>query len=153
MTITDVDSTATDVDGTGAAEPLTVPLSAVGSADVMSVGGKGANLGEMLGSGFPVPTGFVVTAAAYRRVIGEAGLRDRLAEITVQASTATPDELADLARTARALIADVSVPDDLVAEISTMSAEHCAGARVAVRSSANTSAHAGGEPAGEDDGG
>jgi len=33
--------------------------------DVSSVGGKGANLGEMVNAGFPVPDGFVVTAHAY----------------------------------------------------------------------------------------
>ncbi len=30
------------------------------------VGGKGANLGELTSQGFPIPSGFVVTAEAYR---------------------------------------------------------------------------------------
>jgi pyruvate,water dikinase len=126
----------TDAVRPAAAEPLTLALSDVGSSDVLVVGGKGANLGEMLASGFPVPSGFVVTAGAYRRVIGDSGIRERLADITASAATAAPDELSQLARTARDLIADVSVPDDLVAEISTMYGHHCAGERVAVRSSA-----------------
>jgi len=33
--------------------------------DIAIVGGKGANLGEMTRSGFPVPPGFIVTAQAY----------------------------------------------------------------------------------------
>ena len=33
--------------------------------DIPSVGGKGANLGEMTKAGIPVPPGFVVTANAY----------------------------------------------------------------------------------------
>lgn len=46
----------------------------IGAADVDLVGGKGANLGEMARAGFPVPPGFCVTAAAYRRLIDSAGL-------------------------------------------------------------------------------
>jgi pyruvate,water dikinase len=127
---------AARIDQAGTPEPLTISLSDVGSPDVLLVGGKGANLGEMLGRGFPVPPGFVITAAAYRRVIDESGIRQRLADITATAATADPGELTDLARTARDLLREVDVPDDLVAEVSRMYAQHCEGARVAVRSSA-----------------
>ena len=37
----------------------------VGKKDISSVGGKGANLGEMTNTGIPVPPGFIVTAYAY----------------------------------------------------------------------------------------
>ena len=37
----------------------------VGREDVGTVGGKGANLGEMTSFGIPVPPGFIVTAEAY----------------------------------------------------------------------------------------
>ena len=36
------------------------------------VGGKGANLGEMVKAGFPVPPGFCVTTAAFQRFITQA---------------------------------------------------------------------------------
>ncbi len=123
-------------DSPSAAEPSTIALSEVGSSDVLLVGGKGANLGEMLASGFPVPDGFVVTAAAYRRVVDESGIRQRLADITAAAATADAGELTELARTARDLLGEVSLPDDLIAEVTRMYAAHCAGALVAVRSSA-----------------
>ena len=51
-------------------------------ADVEIVGGKGANLGELAGAGFPVPSGFVVTARAYLDALGAAGVRARLAELS-----------------------------------------------------------------------
>ena len=120
----------------GSAGALTISLAEVGSPDVLLVGGKGANLGELLRSGFPVPSGFVVTAEAYRRVVAESGIQQRLADITKAAATAAPDELTELARTARGLLVNVNVPDDLVAEVTRMYAEHCHGERVAVRSSA-----------------
>ncbi len=37
--------------------------------DIATVGGKGANLGEMTGAGFPVPPGFCVTTEAYHAFI------------------------------------------------------------------------------------
>ena len=48
--------------------PLVVPLEQVGAADLALVGGKAANLAEMLRLGLPVPRGFCLTAEAYRRV-------------------------------------------------------------------------------------
>ena len=43
-------------------------FSEVGLDDVMLVGGKGANLGELTRAGLPVPPGFVVTSEAYSRI-------------------------------------------------------------------------------------
>ncbi|PJA11239.1 hypothetical protein COX67_00825, partial [Candidatus Falkowbacteria bacterium CG_4_10_14_0_2_um_filter_36_22] len=37
----------------------------VGKNDVGSVGGKGANLGEMVNASLPIPYGFIITAQAY----------------------------------------------------------------------------------------
>jgi rifampicin phosphotransferase len=42
------------------------PLTEVGRNDLEIAGGKGANLGELVQAGFPVPAGFVVTTEAYR---------------------------------------------------------------------------------------
>lgn len=42
-------------------------FSEVAANDVALVGGKGANLGEMAGAGFPVPPGFCITVEAYRK--------------------------------------------------------------------------------------
>ena len=43
---------------------MIVSFEEIGREDVASAGGKGANLGEMVGKGFPVPPGFVVSAHA-----------------------------------------------------------------------------------------
>lgn len=59
-------------DTTRAAVPqdrLVEDLREVGAADLPRVGGKGANLGELMRAGFPVPAGFVVTTAAYEAVV------------------------------------------------------------------------------------
>ena len=44
----------------------------VGKEDVATVGGKGANLGEMTQAGFPVPPGFIVTVHAYTEFLDKA---------------------------------------------------------------------------------
>ncbi|HWQ96344.1 MAG TPA: PEP/pyruvate-binding domain-containing protein [Candidatus Methylomirabilis sp.] len=42
--------------------------------DISLAGGKGANLGELIRAGFPVPPGFVVTTAAYDRFVADNSL-------------------------------------------------------------------------------
>lgn len=47
----------------------TVPLSDQAALDVCLVGSKAASLAKLLRAGFPVPTGFVVTAAAFEQFL------------------------------------------------------------------------------------
>ena len=63
----------------GDAPPAVAGFEALSRADVEYAGGKGANLGELTGAGFPVPPGFVVGAAAYGAFCDDGGLRDRIA--------------------------------------------------------------------------
>ncbi len=45
--------------------------------DIPSVGGKNANLGEMISVGIPIPPGFAVTAYSYKKFIEETGISDK----------------------------------------------------------------------------
>lgn len=56
-----------------------LPIGEVRAGDSAQAGGKGANLGELVGQGFPVPPGFVVCAAAYAAFLETAGLRSEIA--------------------------------------------------------------------------
>lgn len=103
--------------------------------DTDSVGGKGANLGELTAGGLPVPPGFVITGEAYLNAIDRAGIRDRLVAILAEARTAAQDDLDHLASEARSLVHSVPIPDDLAAGIVEGYARLGAGVRVAVRSS------------------
>jgi len=49
--------------------------------DIPSVGGKNANLGEMIGAGIPVPPGFAITAYSYKRFIEETKISEKIYEI------------------------------------------------------------------------
>ncbi len=46
--------------------------------DTSVAGGKGANLGEMIRAGLPVPPGFVITSAAFQSFIEDAGLHSEI---------------------------------------------------------------------------
>lgn len=56
-------------------------LEAVGASDIVVVGAKAANLGELLAEGFPVPNGVVVTTAAYRELTTAPAFRDAVAAV------------------------------------------------------------------------
>ena len=50
----------------------------ISRTDLETAGGKGANLGELAGAGFPVPPGFVLTTDAYRTFV-----RDNIIEAAI----------------------------------------------------------------------
>jgi phosphohistidine swiveling domain-containing protein len=91
------------VDG---AAPLTVNLADIDRSAVALAGGKGANLGDLLQSGFPVPVGFVLTTRAYALAAEAAGVDPaRPAEAAERLRTsAVPDAIANAAREAYAAL-------------------------------------------------
>ncbi|MEI5584707.1 MULTISPECIES: phosphoenolpyruvate synthase [unclassified Agromyces] len=117
----------------------------VGLGDAASVGGKGANLGEMTSAGLPVPPGYVVTASAYLEAIEHAGVRARLLEgfRAAAANADDPDALARAAAELRKIVRSIPIPDDVRQAILGEYHRLGAGAAVAVRSSATSEDAAG----------
>lgn len=110
-------------------------LTELGKDDGALAGGKGANLGELLRAGLPVPPGFVVSTAAYRHFVAANSLQ---AEIERRARSAPPDDMAALTGAANA-IGDLFAKSTLPPEIAAAVREAYATLReppVAVRSSA-----------------
>ena len=103
--------------------------------DSGSVGGKGANLGELTAGGLPVPPGFVVTGEAYLDATAQAHVRERLVAILDEARAALPDDLDRLAGEAKGLVRSVQVPDDLAEAVLAAYERLGDHLRVAVRSS------------------
>ena len=58
-----------------------VSLADVGAGDRSIAGGKGANLGELVRAGFPVPPGFVITTVAYGLMLEKSGLAQTLVDL------------------------------------------------------------------------
>jgi pyruvate,water dikinase len=114
-------------------------------ADVPQVGGKTASLGELYGelaaAGVRVPNGFAVTAAAYRALLAQDGLRDRLAAILTGVTGEDVAALAVAGAQLRALVESTPLPpgleDGIVSAYGALAREHGSGPpAVAVRSSA-----------------
>ena len=59
-------------------------LEEIRKEDIISVGGKGASLGEMASLGLPVPRAFVVTAQAFRRFLVETDLEEKIFSLSDQ---------------------------------------------------------------------
>ncbi len=95
---------------------LVVWLEDLGLADVPSVGGKNASLGELLRelgrAGVRVPTGFATTAVAWRAFVAVNRIEGAIAG-HLQAWRSGQASLADTGHAIRALILASTLPDDL----------------------------------------
>jgi pyruvate,water dikinase len=89
----------------------------IGINDVPSVGGKNASLGEMIRNlaekGVNVPSGFAVTAYAYKYMIEKAGVDAKIREILSDLNTHDVQNLAERGQKVRNLIKNTSIPSDL----------------------------------------
>ena len=109
----------------------------IDQTQVAVVGGKGAHLGELSKiKGVRVPAGFCVTTDAFRRIMAEApsidDWLDRLSRLRPEDREAILTLSAEIRRTLEA----VTIPDDLVAAITSALARLGEHAAYAVRSSA-----------------
>ncbi|MCV7213376.1 phosphoenolpyruvate synthase [Mycolicibacterium canariasense] len=106
--------------------------------DADQAGGKGANLGELIAAGLPVPPGFVVTCDAYRASMRAGGVDAELAAVHREALGIVDDpaRLDELCRRMRELVHSADPTPELRDAI--VAAYHALGphALVAVRSSA-----------------
>ena len=88
-------------------------LEEVRRGDVAVAGGKGANLGDLSGKGFPVPPGFVVSAQACQDFFQTIGLEKEFGVLT----DAAPVDLEKHCATIRAVIGKADLPQDLTGAI------------------------------------
>jgi len=100
------------------------------------VGGKGANLGEMVQSGFPVPDGFVITAQAYFRFIKANNLEDKVRAILEPLDVNNSQKLQKAAKQVQEIILKAKMPDELATNIITAYHKLGKNVNVAIRSSA-----------------
>ncbi|MEC7525315.1 MAG: phosphoenolpyruvate synthase [Myxococcota bacterium] len=119
-----------------APSPRAPSLSALRLADVPRAGGKGANLGELIAAGLPVPPGFVVTADAYLDAMDRAGVREDLAKMAAALDADDPEALEVVTGQLRDMVTHAGIPAGLRAEIREAYAVLGDGVPVAVRSSA-----------------
>ena len=124
---------------TRASTTLVLDLADVGRAMLARVGGKGANLGEMLHAGLPVPPGFVLTVDAYELVRESAGIGARIDALLRGVPIDDPAALQRIAAQLRETFARVPIPEELISDVESAYRRLASGdgdALVAVRSSA-----------------
>ncbi len=88
-------------------------LDEVTKDDVTLVGGKAANLGELLRAGIRVPPGFVVTAEAYKKFMEETGLFKKIIDMIKSIDVNNTEQLEETSRKIKQLIMDTPMPRDL----------------------------------------
>lgn len=107
--------------------------------NIAEAGGKGANLGEMTQAGFPIPSGFVVSASAYRYFLEHNDFPKQIKNVLKDLNPKRPQEIQSASEKIRKILAKGGIPKDLKDEIvekyDSMSKLFGAAA-VAVRSSA-----------------
>ena len=104
---------------------LVAPLACFSRLDLETAGGKGANLGELVRAGFPVPAGFVITTPAYEVFVEHNGLQEIVAR----------EQPAGTSETIRRAFEAAPIPDQIEQRI-LAAYQALGGGAVAVRSSA-----------------
>jgi len=103
--------------------------------DVPTVGGKGANLGEMTRAKIPVPPGFIVTADAYFDFLEKTKLIGEIHKLLKPLNPDNSNQLHQIAGQVKQLIIDTPIPPEIAKEIE-QAYDKMDGGLVAVRSSA-----------------
>ena len=85
--------------------------------DIPLVGGKGANLGEMINAKIPVPDGFVVTAKAYYDFLKSTSLKKKILTELQGLDYEDSKELQSAAKKIRTAILAADMPKELAEEI------------------------------------
>jgi len=106
--------------------------------DIPLVGGKGANLGEMVHAGIPVPDGFVVTAKAYFDFLNKTSIKKKILTELSDLDVDDSEKLVKASEHIKTAILEAEMPKDLAEEIKKYYLELCGETDklVAVRSSA-----------------
>ncbi|MCS7122000.1 MAG: pyruvate, water dikinase [Archaeoglobaceae archaeon] len=92
-------------------------LEEVDRNDLPIVGGKAANLGELIRIGLPVPDGFVVDAKSFKDFIERVGLKEKIYPILNSLDVEKTDELNKASEKIREMIERSEMPKEIEIEI------------------------------------
>lgn len=94
-----------------------VEISDLTKDDIPIAGGKGANLGELVGAGFNVPPGFVLTTVAYDYFVKTNDIEGRVQRILDGIDVNSEASLQNASSSIRNLFDEMPIPSDLVEQI------------------------------------
>jgi pyruvate,water dikinase len=85
--------------------------------DISTVGGKGANLGEMYNIGLPIPPGFFITAQCYKYFIEKTEIKEKINQILSTINIEDTKQLQDKANEIQKLIVETKMPEEVKEQI------------------------------------
>ena len=109
-------------------------FSELGAGDIALAGGKGANLGELVQAGLPVPPGFVLATSAYQASVAAMGLGPELERALAAVAEDDPRSIEAASTAIRALFETHVVPKEIARDVQ-VAYDRLGGGAVAVRSS------------------
>src|SRR5437870_1235747 len=125
-------------------EAIVLWLDDVRKEDIPLVGGKCANLGELVAKGSRVPPGFAITAGAFSRFLAETRIGEIIHKTLGNSNgSRDPKQYEEASQEVRKIVESVQMPTDIENEIRRAYQELCQktgskSIKVAVRSSATT---------------
>lgn len=81
--------------------------------DVGLAGGKGANLGELVRAGLPIPPGFVITSGMYNKFLRESGIQGKIMDVLKRTNADNSSKLQRSSREIRELIRNTEMPAEI----------------------------------------
>lgn len=94
-----------------------VGLEQIGKDDIRKAGGKGANLGEIIKIGIPVPEGFVVTTSSFDRLIQIYNLGKGLQEIIEKTNVDDTTALLQASKKLKGIILSQKMPNEVMSKV------------------------------------
>lgn len=95
----------------------TRPLRELRRSDAVAFGGKSANLGELLSAGIPVPSGFAMSAGAFRDFVAVTGLGGTIASAMARAASGTVEDGAAASKAIGEAMRFAPLPEAVRAEL------------------------------------
>jgi pyruvate,water dikinase len=89
----------------------------VNKQSIPQVGGKGANLGEMLGANLPIPQAFIVTADAFEHFITTVDIKDEILKILSKVKVDNEKSLTKASKSVREVVRSAKIPWNLEVDI------------------------------------
>jgi pyruvate, water dikinase len=99
------------------ARPLITFFKDIDKHDIPLVGGKGANLGEMWGAGFPVPNGFAVTVESYDIFLKRNAIAEKINELLKPVDVNDSDELDKVSQKVQRIVENSEMPPEVASEV------------------------------------
>ncbi|MEK4306280.1 phosphoenolpyruvate synthase [Oceanobacillus sp. M60] len=116
---------------------LVIGFQEMDKTQLMNVGGKGLNLGELSKiPGIKVPEGFCITTAGYQKAIQKNGRFKELLHQLARLNAADRDQIGELCKKIRQTIIEAEIPSDMVQEVTSKLSKFGDRHAYAVRSSA-----------------